>query len=172
MPQTIAVQSVAKMKSLKVKLALSGTSIENKITDIIGQLKFIGRLNDLGGWMGFTNKYCIPGEWGGFEREGKNIIELNGKMREGGMYLRRLKKDVLPELPAKQRTVIHLPVESKDLAAYRSRAAIGYDNQKKGDMLKFLTELRILLSKAKLASAKRWCQQVMEQPPSTQRPVK
>lgn len=45
-----------------------------------------------------------------------NLPSLSEKLR-GSMMIRRLKSDVLPQLPKKRRQVIEIPLETKDCKA-------------------------------------------------------
>ena len=116
--RTKAARAIAATGSVTVRLLLSGTPVINAPPDLIPQLQIMGRLNDLGGYRAFVDRYCIPSPWGGFERGGRNLEELNAKMRAGGMFLRRLKADVLPELPPKRRVLV--PLELKNARKYHA----------------------------------------------------
>lgn len=92
------------------KAALTGTPIENRPIEIWPVL------NDLdpsawpkGGFFQFARRYCAAKQNGfGWDFSGhSNEAELQHKLRSSIM-VRRLKADVLKELPAKQRQVIEL----------------------------------------------------------------
>jgi SWI/SNF-related matrix-associated actin-dependent regulator 1 of chromatin subfamily A len=78
-----------------LKLALTGTPLVNRPKELVPQLRIIGRLSDFGSGAGFERSFDRPEE-----RE-----RLHWHLRRS-CYLRRLKKDVLPQLPAKQRAVV------------------------------------------------------------------
>jgi SWI/SNF-related matrix-associated actin-dependent regulator 1 of chromatin subfamily A len=63
----------------------------------------------------FTQRYCdaITNGWGRDVSGASNLDELQTKLRQH-LMIRRLKKDVLTELPAKRRQIIELP-PSKDM---------------------------------------------------------
>ncbi len=115
--RTKAARSLGAMPSLASVLMLSGTPVVNSPAELITQLEILGRLRELGGWKGFTSRYLIADYWGGFKRGGKNLEELNAAMRSKGIYIRRLKKDVLTELPEKQR--VRVPIQLASPAAYQ-----------------------------------------------------
>lgn len=97
---------------IRSRILLTGTPIINRPSEIIAQLEIMGRLDDLGGFWTFRDKYCNLEDngFGMTERAGDTrVLEaLNERMR-AICYVARKKKDVAPELPAIQRTI--LPVE-------------------------------------------------------------
>lgn len=136
-------------------LMLSGTPILNHPKELQPQLEILGRINEFGGSMGFLMGYCnmkkdfIPkkNKWGKFERKesfviadpqtpeekrkfNEKLIELNQRMRSVCM-VRRLKKDVLKELPPKIRQF--LPVDISTRVEYE---------RAQGDLLEYLKEFR------------------------------
>jgi SWI/SNF-related matrix-associated actin-dependent regulator 1 of chromatin subfamily A len=113
-------------------LLLTGTAVLNRTTEIITQLRILGylgefqrnqpkygRSNDEQAEWDFKFRYCDPQRdtSGHFTfNGGSNLGELNDKLRTVG-YVRRLKKDVLPELPAKMPRAI-VPVEITNRKEY------------------------------------------------------
>jgi len=93
---------------------LSGTPIVNRPAEFITQLQILDRLNEMGGWKHFTDRYCdAKQERFGLNINGaSNLTELNGRLR-ASCYIRRFKKDVLTELPDKQRSVIEVPISNR-----------------------------------------------------------
>lgn len=90
-------------------LCLTGTPITNRPAEYASQLKVLGRLDDFGGLWGFYRRYCaaFKDRWGQWHLEGhSNLDELNDKLRSSGAYIRRIKADVLDELPP----VLHDPI--------------------------------------------------------------
>lgn len=86
---------------------LTGTPVVNNNTDLIQQLKIMGRLDDFGGYKYFTERYC-----GGVNKS-SNAKELNWKLRKV-CFFRRLKKDVLTQLPDKTRMYITVDITNMD----------------------------------------------------------
>lgn len=104
------------------KFALTGTPICNRPVELFGILKFVcSEVWDKGGigFKYFSKRYCNAHQ----ERYGKkkiwivtgssNLEELQEKLRATCM-IRRLKKDVLTELPPKRRQIIELPIEGNE----------------------------------------------------------
>lgn len=106
---------------IPVRLLLTGTPVLNRPAELIHQLDVLGRLNDLGGWNTFTNRYCDAKRTRfGLDLSGAaHLDELNERLRAHCM-VRRLKADVLTELPAKARATV--PVQITNRLAY-DRAA-------------------------------------------------
>lgn len=105
-------------KEVPVRLLLSGTPLTNRPQELLSQLKILGRLEEMGGFWGFANRYCAAERTRfGLDLSGaSHLDELNTKLR-ATCYVRRTKDEVLKELPAKQRAVV--PVEIDNAAEYR-----------------------------------------------------
>jgi SNF2 family DNA or RNA helicase len=113
-------------KGVKVRLLLTGTPVLNSPSELLNPLTILGRLDDLGGFWHFVERYCGGKEVvrtmrGGETKAGwditgsSNLPELAARLRATCM-VRRRKKDVLLELPAKSHAM--LPVEITTRAEY------------------------------------------------------
>lgn len=87
-------------------LALTGTPVMNRPPELISQLRIIGRLADFGSGAQFGRRFKGPDAH----------VRLHWHLRSR-CFVRRLKADVLPQLPAKTRAVV--PVELDNEAEYR-----------------------------------------------------
>ena len=87
-------------------LALSGTPVLNRPTELISQLRIIGRLEDFGSGVRFGERF----------RGADAHLRLHWHLR-ARCFVRRLKADVLTQLPAKTRAVV--PVELDNEPEYR-----------------------------------------------------
>jgi hypothetical protein len=87
-------------------LALSGTPVLNRPTELISQLRILGRLGDFGSGVRFGERF----------RGADAHLRLHWHLR-ARCYVRRLKADVLPQLPAKTRAIV--PVELDNEPEYR-----------------------------------------------------
>lgn len=83
--------------------ALTGTPVVNNNTDLIQQLKILGRLDDFGGYTKFIDRYCDG------PKMSSHIKELNGKLWSC-CFFRREKQKVLTQLPEKTRQYITVPI--------------------------------------------------------------
>lgn len=95
----------------RAKIALTGTPIPNRPIEIQAILKWL-QPDIFGNRMRFAMRYCgaVRGRFG-WEMDGvSHAEELNTLLRSSCMC-RRLKKDVLTELPPKIRQVIELPCD-------------------------------------------------------------
>ena len=80
-----------------INIAMTGTPLMNKPTDLYLPLNWLGYENH--SYYAFEKHYCIKGGFGGYEVIGyKNLDELQEKLNK--IMLRRLKSDVL-DLPDK-----------------------------------------------------------------------
>jgi plasmid stabilization system protein ParE len=87
-------------------LALTGTPVINRPAELISQLRILGRLEDFGSGVRFGQRFRGPDAH----------LRLHWHLR-ARCFARRLKVDVLPQLPAKTRAVV--PVELDNEAEYR-----------------------------------------------------
>jgi hypothetical protein len=87
-------------------LALTGTPVMNRPPELVAQLRIIGRLADFGSGAQFGRRFKGPDAH----------VRLHWHLRSR-CFVRRLKADVLPQLPAKTRTVV--PIELDNEAEYR-----------------------------------------------------
>lgn len=85
---------------------LTGTPVVNNNTDLIQQLKILGRLEDFGGYTKFVDRYCDG------PKQSSHIKELNGKLWSC-CFFRREKQKVLTQLPEKTRQYITCPITNK-----------------------------------------------------------
>ncbi|EHN10537.1 Superfamily II DNA/RNA helicase [Patulibacter medicamentivorans] len=92
-----------------LKLALTGTPVLNQPRELTSQLRLIDRLRDFGSGAELARRFRgANGDWG--------HDRLHWHLRAHG-YVRRLKADVLPQLPAKRQ--VEVPLELDNLAEYR-----------------------------------------------------
>lgn len=112
--RTLALKQICKRSNPEYRILLTGTPIPNKPKEFIAQLDILGRMNDFGGWKGFTNRYCnaFQGPFGMDINGCSNLEELNNKLRST-CYIRRMKKDVLSELPEKQRSTVFCQIDNR-----------------------------------------------------------
>lgn len=75
-------------------LMLSGTPLLNRPVELMAQLRVLGKLEQFGGELKFKARYCQGG------KGASHSEELNERLR-ASCYVRRLKVDVLPDLPPK-----------------------------------------------------------------------
>jgi SWI/SNF-related matrix-associated actin-dependent regulator of chromatin subfamily A-like protein 1 len=87
-------------------LALSGTPVINRPAELISQLRILGRLEDFGSGVQFGARF----------RGADAHLRLHWHLR-ARCFVRRLKADVLPQLPPKTRAVV--PVELDNEPEYR-----------------------------------------------------
>jgi len=89
-----------------LRLALTGTPVLNHADELIAQLRVIGRLEDFGSGARFSQQFRGP----------LSEERLHWHLRRR-CFVRRLKSDVLPQLPAKRQVVV--PVALTNEAEYR-----------------------------------------------------
>lgn len=107
-------------KQAEYIVAITGTPILNRPHELVTQLDLIGKLDDLGGYWGYSQEYCNSQEknWGWDNSGSSNLQKLSSKLRESCL-IRREKTEVLHDLPPKQRSII--PVEIVNMKEYQSK---------------------------------------------------
>jgi len=86
--------------------ALTGTPVVNNNTDLIQQLKILGRLDDFGGYKQFVARYCDG------PKQSSNLRELNYRLWIC-CFFRREKAKVLTQLPDKMRQYITCDITNR-----------------------------------------------------------
>lgn len=86
-------------------LELTGTPVVNNNTDLVQQLTIMNRLGDFGGYTKFMARYCAG------EHKSSHLKELNYLLRKN-CFVRRLKKDVLTQLPDKTRSYLVTDIDN------------------------------------------------------------
>jgi SWI/SNF-related matrix-associated actin-dependent regulator 1 of chromatin subfamily A len=89
-----------------LRLALTGTPVMNRPAELIPQLRILGRLEEFGSGAQFGRCFRGPDAH----------MRLHWHLRSR-CFARRLKSDVLTQLPAKQRSIV--PLELDNQAEYR-----------------------------------------------------
>jgi hypothetical protein len=87
-------------------LALTGTPVMNRPNELISQLRIIGRLGDFGSGAKFGERF-----------KGADAHQRLHWHLRARCFVRRLKSEVLPQLPAKTRSVV--PIELDNEGEYR-----------------------------------------------------
>ncbi len=95
-----AVQSLA--EGIPFLIGMTGTIAVNRSSELLQPLGILNRLEEFGGFWAFVNRCCPPEKpHQKVGRGGRDADKLHRRLRET-CYLRRLKKDALPQLPEKQ----------------------------------------------------------------------
>jgi hypothetical protein len=85
-----------------LRLALTGTPVMNHAEELIPQLRVLGRLEDFGSGARFARRFQGAGA--------EERIHWHLRRR---CFVRRLKADVLPQLPAKRQVVVPVALENE-----------------------------------------------------------
>jgi len=106
-PQAKRTQAVRRLAAAVpddgLRLALTGTPVLNHAEELIAQLRVLGRLEDFGSGARFKRQF-----------HGAALSEerLHWHLRRR-CFVRRLKKDVLPQLPAKRQVVVPIALDNE-----------------------------------------------------------
>ena len=128
------------------KLVLTGTPIPNRPVELYGILRWLDP-EVAGSWLRYATRYCARKEtrWGWDVSGASNLGELQEKLRST-LMVRRLKADVLTELPPKRRQVV--PLDPADVEG--ASQALGAEQEGMAEVAAALAEARV---EAELAKA-------------------
>jgi SWI/SNF-related matrix-associated actin-dependent regulator 1 of chromatin subfamily A len=107
----------------RYRLCCSGTPIENRPIELFTTLNFLDPARWRSYW-GYAKRYCgmVSNGWGMDVSGASNLNELQIILRETGVLIRRLKAEVLRELPAKTRVVVELEGDEMGAALAQENA--------------------------------------------------
>ena len=141
-------------------LALTGTPVMNRPPELISQLRILGRLADFGSGAQFGKRF----------RGADAHLRLHWHLR-ARCFARRLKADVLPQLPAKTRAVVPIELDNepeyrlaeKDLIAWLQSQPLDLHELDarvaaalRAERLVRLNALKLLAARGKLQAALAW----------------
>jgi SNF2 family DNA or RNA helicase len=141
-------------------LALSGTPVLNHADELISQLRVIGRLEDFGSGARFSRQFT--GE--------RSEERLHWHLRRR-CFVRRLKSEVLPQLPAKRQVVVPVALDNeseyrlaeKDVVAWLREQPLDLSELEakiaatlRAERLAQLGTLKRLAARGKLSAAMTW----------------
>ncbi len=153
-------------------LALSGTAISSRPKEFFNTLNLM-RPDQFPSFWDFAQRYCDPWHDGfGWNFEGaSHTKELNERTRD--LCIRRLKSEVLPELPPKTRTFFPIQLSKKARSPYDyaqeewdRKIDDYYQNGQPmppGTMLNMISDLRHICGQIKVDYAADWITQYREQ---------
>lgn len=147
-------------------ILLSGTPVVNKPIDLFPQLAIMGRLQEFGGKKGFINKYCEGG------RGASNLKELNYLLNKH-CYFRREKKDVLDDLPEKERQTILCDITTRKEYETAKNDFVKYLKEKgcndveirrklRGEIMVKMGELKRISARGKLQEVFEFVDEIIE----------
>jgi len=165
-------------KKIDRRVLLTGTPVLNRPKDLWNLLKIVDPLT-WGNYFQFHQRYTNAKHNGfGWDFSGAaNMTELHERL-DGHQWIRRLKKDVLTELPEKIRHIVPLEISDSDRRAYerveRDCADIlpradgkllsvkDMDTESRDVVLAQITRLRKAAALAKIKAAGDWIEDLVE----------
>lgn len=109
-PKSLTAQSAFRLQS-DFRLTLTGTPIENRLTELWSQIHFLCP-GLLGGYSDFIRQYEQP------ITEGQMNVALRLRNKIKPFVLRRLKKDVAPELPPRSNQILYCTLSETERNTY------------------------------------------------------
>ena len=157
-------------------LALSGTAISSRPKEFFTTLNLL-RSDHFPSFFTFAKRYCEAWHNGfGWDFSGaSNTKELNERTRD--FCVRRLKSEVLKELPDKQRTFLPVNLSKKNRDEYDQAADdwgheydthVNFGSLPQGFVLNMLTDLRHICGRLKVDAAISWIKEYLA---STDKPL-
>lgn len=114
-PQSKTTKELKKIKAIR-KFALTGTPLNNSVQDVWSIMDWV-QPGLLGSFYQFQEEYTIKDRFGSVNAY-KNLRKLNEKLDT--FMLRRLKSDVLTELPPKLHEPIYVEFSAKETQMYQA----------------------------------------------------
>lgn len=171
--RTQAVQEIC--KGSKHIFALSGTPMLNRPIELWTIANMIAP-NTFNNWRAYVDRYCnaFQDRYALNVNGSSNLKELQEKLRQT-MMIRRLKTDVLTELPEKMRETVFMNVSDKEWSVYRDlesnfvnwlrenlKDGENLDDKLSAEALVKIGKLRKTVAQIKMRSAKEWVNNYME----------
>jgi len=159
-------------KSIPNVIGMSGTPLTNRPAELWNVVDTI-RPDLYPSFVKFAFRYCQPRRtpWGWDYRGAARLEELHGIL-DDHMMIRRLKKDVLKDLPSKTRSVVLLEMERKSEYDHARNDFIGWlrknvskgkaDRAARAERLMRLGYLKRLSAELKLSSVLEWITTFLE----------
>lgn len=148
-------------------ILLSGTPVMNKPIDLYTQLVIMGQIQHFGGTRkAFVDRYCDGGTGA------SNLKELNYLLNKH-CFFRREKKDVLKELPEKQRQVYTCEISTRKEYDFAEKNFIKFlqglgktqseiNKSMRAEALAMMNQLSQIAARGKLAEVKEFTDEVLE----------
>lgn len=151
--RTVSFTKIVETCNPELVLLLTGTTIVNRPSELISPLTILGKLQEFGGFWNFAKHYCSAyrNRYGLDISGASNLPELHNKLRSI-CYIRREKKDVLQELPAKSRQVIEVDIDNRVKYEKAKNDIINYLKKEAGLDEKFSMSLSGLTKEESVAA--------------------
>jgi SWI/SNF-related matrix-associated actin-dependent regulator 1 of chromatin subfamily A len=149
-----------------LRLALTGTPVMNRPKELVSQLRLIGRLGDFGSGARLSRRFGAS--------EAHERLHWNLRAH---CYVRRLKSEVLPQLPEKSHETVVVEIDNEDEYRLAERDVVAWLQSQPLDLrelqakvsaalraerLARLNYLRQLAGRGKLAAAIEWIEDFLE----------
>lgn len=126
---------------IRYRVALTGTPIPNRPIEMLTTLKLLIPFSKLSKRWYYGKRYCKGNTTSTVKYHGNcNLEELQLKLRQT-VLIRRMKAQVMKELPPKMHSIVTLDAEGSALAFVKQQIAIQLEWQKKSKELKYDMQL-------------------------------
>ncbi len=113
-PQAKQSKAIKKLRA-KRRIAMTGTPVSNRANEVWNIIDFTNP-GAFGNYYAFLTRYCLKNQWGGIFGY-QHMDELRDRLKR--YMIRRLKIEVLPELPEKIITDIPFEMTPEELVLYK-----------------------------------------------------
>jgi SWI/SNF-related matrix-associated actin-dependent regulator 1 of chromatin subfamily A len=162
--RTKTVLALARLKSVKSVICLSGTPLLNRPLEFYSTLSLL-RPSQFNSWWKYTERYCgaYTHRWGRDVSGASNTEELASKLRD--VMIRREKSQVLTELPAKTRSKAWFKPTAQERRAYHRAIdeALRDSGTAEAIALQQITAARVAVSRTKVKPALTWISEYQDQ---------
>jgi len=149
-----------------LRVALTGTPVTNRPDELVPQLRILGRLEEFGSGARFARRFAGLG----------SEERVHWHLRRH-CFVRRLKREVLPQLPAKRRVVVPMALTNEEEYRLAERDLVAWLREQPLDLreldvkiaralraerLAQLSALKRLAARGKLAAAVAWVHDFLE----------
>ena len=154
-------------KGKEYVLELTGTPVVNDNTDLIQQLKIMGRLEDFGGYKNYVERFCNG------PKKASNLKELNWRLWSS-CFFRREKAKVLTQLPDKTRQYIEMDITTRDeyrkaeadlinyLRVYKDKTDKEIEKSMRGEVMVRMGILKAISARGKIKAAAEFIHDVID----------
>jgi len=169
----IRTQAVLKMgENIEKVVAMSGTPIVNRPIEMYNTLKLINSRLFPSFWK-YAQRYCGAQHNGyGWDFTGASNTKELHEILVNSIMVRRLKEDVLPDLPEKQRSVIPIEIDNRNEYNYAEEELISWiadnfgqekaDSAQRAEALVRFEKLKQLVFEGKFDGVKDWIGNYLE----------
>lgn len=162
--RTKVAKEIVKKTKPDVRFALTGTPLDNKPVQLWSQMEWLGIASHFKSWYHYVTRYCegYQGNFGWDTTGASHTEELYHRLRDIG-FIRRLKAEVMKDLPAKTPVPIFVPLSNRSEYNARRREIMAEIDE--GNPIAALQRLQVLAeitARGKMEAFREWLEDFRE----------